>query len=110
MPKLRIEYVRSDWLEAFLMVVECGNESAAADRLGCDQSTVHRHCRKLARWLGWLPFKSTNPSTLNERGEAFVETARTVVDLLNGSRDPESALSTKVSPANLKAPRKADAG
>lgn len=55
MSSLRIESLRLVWLEAFLMVTEKENVSAAARAMGVDQSTISRYMKALEEWAGGEP-------------------------------------------------------
>lgn len=67
-------------LEVFVAVVEAGSLTAAAARLGLAKTMVSAHMQRLEAELGAsLLVRSTRRLSLTETGEAFFESARSIV-------------------------------
>lgn len=72
---------RSDELQLFVAVIECGSISAAAEQLGQTPSAVSRSLARLeAKLETTLINRTTRRMDLTEEGRYFVEQARLILD------------------------------
>jgi DNA-binding transcriptional LysR family regulator len=92
---------RIELIETFVCIVEAGNLSAAANRLGTSQPTISRRLQVLEKWLGVkLLQRSTHAMKLTQDGERFfargqelLENWRTMEEDLRGATtDPFGTL------------------
>jgi DNA-binding transcriptional LysR family regulator len=92
---------RIELIETFVCIVEAGNLSAAANRLGTSQPTISRRLQILEKWLGMkLLQRSTHAMNLTQDGERFfargqelLENWRTMEEDLRGATtDPFGTL------------------
>lgn len=76
-----------EWLEDFLLLVESGNFSRAAQARGVAQPAFSRHIRALEEWAGVeLVDRSRHPAAATPAGEVVADAAREVVARLTGAR------------------------
>lgn len=72
---------RIELADTFLRIVETGNLSAAARRLGTTQPTVSRRLQMLESWLGVkLLQRTTHSMSLTEDGERFFARAKSLIE------------------------------
>jgi len=72
---------RIELIETFVCIVEAGNLSAAANRLGTSQPTISRRLQGLEKWLGLkLLQRSTHAMNLTQDGERFFERAQGLLE------------------------------
>jgi DNA-binding transcriptional LysR family regulator len=92
---------RIELLETFVCIVEAGNLSAAANRLGTSQPTICRRLQVLEKWLGVkLLQRSTHAMNLTQDGERFLAHAQGLLenwrvmeeDLRGATTDPFGTL------------------
>ena len=75
------------WLEDFLVLVESGNFSRAAQARGIAQPAFSRHIRSLEEWAGVeLIARAQHPAMATAAGEVLVLAAREVVLRLSNAR------------------------
>lgn len=76
---------RSDQLQVFVCVIECGSISAAAERLGQTPSAVSRTLARLESLLETaLINRTTRRMDLTEEGKYFFEHAKLILDQMDG--------------------------
>ncbi len=97
MSDYRVDTLRLAWLQAFIAVVETNSFSKAARRLKWSQPTVSRYVKELSVWLDKPLFASSTPSSITSDGLEFVETARTVVAMLQQARSEGAAAKSTAS-------------
>lgn len=86
-PKLKLGALRMVWLESYLAVARLKNRSEAAKELGLTQGAVTKHIQSLEDWSRMsLVWSGSSPVALTEQGEAFVEVAEQVLDILSKAR------------------------
>lgn len=79
---------RIDLMQTFIRIVEAGNLSAAAVRLGTSQPTVSRRLQSLEKMLGLkLVQRTTHIMKLTEDGERCYAHARTLLESWQGMED-----------------------
>jgi DNA-binding transcriptional LysR family regulator len=92
---------RIELIETFVCIVEAGNLSAAANRLGTSQPTISRRLQILEKWLGMkLLQRSTHAMNLTQDGERFFARAQGLLenwrvmeeDLRGATTDPFGTL------------------
>jgi DNA-binding transcriptional LysR family regulator len=92
---------RIELIETFVCIVEAGNLSAAANRLGTSQPTISRRLQILEKWLGMkLLQRSTHTMNLTQDGERFFARAQGLLenwrameeDLRGATTDPFGTL------------------
>jgi DNA-binding transcriptional LysR family regulator len=92
---------RIELIETFICIVEAGNLSAAANRLGTSQPTISRRLQILEKWLGMkLLQRSTHAMNLTQDGERFFARAQGLLenwrameeDLRGATTDPFGTL------------------
>jgi len=92
---------RIELIETFVCIVEAGNLSAAAIRLGTSQPTISRRLQVLEKWLGLkLLQRSTHAMNLTQDGERFFARAQGLLenwrameeDLRGATTDPFGTL------------------
>jgi DNA-binding transcriptional LysR family regulator len=92
---------RIELIETFVCIVEAGNLSAAADRLGTSQPTISRRLQVLEKWLGLkLLQRSTHAMNLTQDGDRFFAYAQGLLenwrameeDLRGATTDPFGTL------------------
>jgi len=92
---------RIELIETFVCIVEAGNLSAAANRLGTSQPTISRRLQVLEKWLGLkLLQRSTHAMKLTQEGEHFFARAQGLLenwrameeDLRGATTDPFGTL------------------
>jgi DNA-binding transcriptional LysR family regulator len=72
---------RIELIETFVCIVEAGNLSAAANRLGTSQPTISRRLQVLEKWLGLkLLQRSTHAMNLTQDGERFFVRAQGLLE------------------------------
>jgi DNA-binding transcriptional LysR family regulator len=72
---------RIELIETFVCIVEAGNLSAAANRLGTSLPTISRRLQVLEKWLGLkLLQRSTHAMNLTQDGERFFERAQGLLE------------------------------
>ncbi|KQQ64948.1 LysR family transcriptional regulator [Pseudomonas sp. Leaf127] len=75
---------RSDQLQVFVTVIECGSISAAAEQLGLTPSAVSRTLTRLeARLQTTLLNRTTRRMDLTEEGRSFLERARDILERMH---------------------------
>ena len=83
---------------AFVAAATHTSNVAAGKALGVNDATIGRRAKELERWLRRLVMATTDPFTLTEEGEAFLSTARKILELIDEA-DLHAALSkTRISP------------
>ena len=83
--------LRVAWLETFVCVAKLRNRSAVARELGISQGAVTKHVQSLERWMrAILVDHDSVPATLTDDGEAFVEPAELILDVLREAQRPMS--------------------
>ena len=96
---------RIELIETFVCIVESGNLSAAASRMGTSQPTISRRLQILEKWLGLkLLQRSTHAMNLTQDGERFFAHAQGVLeswrvmeeDLRGATTDPFGTLRVAV--------------
>lgn len=81
--------LRVAWLETFVCVARVRNRSAVARELGISQGAVTKHVQSLERWMRTiLVHHDSVPATLTDDGEAFVEPAELILDVLREAQRP----------------------
>lgn len=106
-PGLDFGALRLSWLQTFVVASRSENRSVAAKKLGITQSTVTKHIQNLERWCQRvLVYHDSVPMKLTEDGEAFVEVADNIVDVMAKARKlPESpAEPKKIAAKDLRVP------
>lgn len=75
---------RSDELQIFICVIECGSISAAAERVGQTPSAISRTLSRLEAKLGTtLINRTTRRMDLTEEGRYFFEHAKRIIDQMD---------------------------
>ena len=83
---------------AFVAAATHTSNVAAGKALGVNDATIGRRAIKLEKWLRRWLIATTDPFTLTEEGEAFLSTARKILELIDEA-DLHAALSkTRISP------------
>ena len=105
--KMQFGSLRVAWLEAFVLSVNYGKQTAAAAEMGVTQGTISKHIENLELWCGGgarrlLLEYNQFPPVLTAAGEAFFPVAERAVAALSelkayrmsrdASRNPQSAL------------------
>lgn len=80
--------LRVAWLEAFVLSVRYGKQTAAAAAMGVTQGTISKHIENLERWYGGgasrlLLEHNMWPPTLTDDGKAFLPVAERAVAALS---------------------------
>ena len=80
--------LRVAWLEAFVLSVRYGKQTAAAAAMGVTQGTISKHIENLERWYGGgasrlLLEDNMWPPTLTADGRAFLPIAERAVAALS---------------------------
>lgn len=80
--------METKWLHDFVVLVEQGNFSKAAEARCVTQPAFSRRIRSLENWLG-VPLVNRHryPMTLTKAGEAFSEQAKTLLGQIYGIKD-----------------------
>lgn len=80
--------LRLAWLETFLAVVRLKNRSNAGKELGLTQGAVTKQLQSLEDWSRMVLLRPEHPVELTKQGEAFVEVAEQVLEILTKARKP----------------------
>lgn len=80
--------METKWLHDFVVLVEQGNFSKAAEARNVTQPAFSRRIRSLENWLG-VPLVNRHryPMTLTKAGDAFVDQARILLGQIYGIKD-----------------------
>ncbi|WP_116475567.1 LysR substrate-binding domain-containing protein [Zobellella maritima] len=80
--------METKWLHDFVVLVEQGNFSKAAEARNVTQPAFSRRIRSLENWLG-VPLVNRHryPMTLTKAGDAFVDQARILLSQIYGIKD-----------------------
>ncbi len=82
----RIKSLSMKWLLAFVETVEHQSQVAAADALGCNQSTVSRYLNELEEWFTEPLFSDRARYQLTDSGKRFLHDAKNVIAILSDGR------------------------
>lgn len=106
--------LRVAWLEAFVLSVRYGKQTAAAAEMGVAQGTISKHIENLERWYGGGPRLSLlesnmSPPTLTDKGKAFFPFAERALQALDELRKRPAVIETpprqRVDPKTIKVPK-----
>lgn len=108
--ELQFGTLRVAWLEAFVLSVHYGKQTAAAAAMGVSQGTISKHIENLETWYGgdarrFLLLPNMWPPTLTDDGRAFLPIAERAVAALSelkASRPRPDA--SRVDPHSLQGP------
>lgn len=89
--ELQFGTLRVAWLEAFVLSVHYGKQTAAAAAMGVSQGTISKHIENLETWYGrdarrFLLLPNMWPPTLTDDGKAFIPVAERAVAALSELR------------------------
>lgn len=84
----RISTVRLIWLEAFVEVARCRTYKEAGEKLKLDPTVIKKYILSLETWLQkTLHYRWEEKIQISEDGEEFLPKAKTIIELLDSSRD-----------------------
>lgn len=86
MSNKRINSIRVFSLQVFVTVAEAGSYVQAAQKLGCDPSTVSREMTNLESWTHKLLFTLDTPRELTPEGHRLLPIAEDIVQQLETFR------------------------
>ncbi|SDQ79735.1 regulatory helix-turn-helix protein, lysR family [Brevundimonas sp. 374] len=95
--------LRVAWLEAFVLSVQYGKQTAAASEMGVTQGTISKHIENLELWYGGgqhrvLLLPNMWPPTLTDDGKAFFPVAERAVAGLSELKASRPSLDAPRSP------------
>lgn len=106
--------LRVAWLEAFVLSVRYGKQTAAAAAMGVTQGTISKHIENLECWYGGgqrrsLMLSNMWPPTLTDEGKAFFPVAERALQALDELRKRPEVIETPprppVDPKTIKVPK-----
>ena len=84
----RVSSVRLIWLEAFVELARCRTYKEAGESLELDPTVIKKYVLSLENWLQkMLHYRHDDKITITEGGEEFLPKAKTIIDLMNNSRE-----------------------